>query len=141
MSEFEYGVLFVEFLNTANVVFANYMALVFAGLTASWFLARRMTLPVAICFLALFTLGALAIGTGVFFAFADFFALQGHLLEQGSPTGALTWLGPLRTGGTAGLGVIQAMMAGILVFGWAGTIAFFWIVRASKPAAPEGDPA
>lgn len=141
MSEFEYGVLFVEFLNTANVVFANYMALVFAGLTASWFLARRMTLAVAICFLALFTLGTLAIGTGVFFAFADFFALQSHLLDQGSPTGALTWLGPLRTGGTAGLGVIQAMMAGILVFGWAGTIAFFWIVRASRPTAPADDPA
>jgi len=141
MSEFEYGVLFVEFLNTANVVFANYMALVFAGLTASWFLARRMSVSVSICFLALFTLGALAIGTGVFFAFADFFALQGHLLEQGSPTGALSWLGPLRTGGKAGLGVIQCMMASILVASWAGTIAFFWIVRASKPATPEGDPA
>jgi hypothetical protein len=141
MSEFEYGVLFVEFLNTANVVFANYMALIFAGLTASWFLARRMTLAIAICFLALFTLGALSIGTGVFFAFADFFALQGHLLEQGSPTGALSWLGPLRTGGTAGLGVIQGMMASILVLSWAGTITFFWIVRASNPAPPGGDPA
>jgi hypothetical protein len=137
MSEFEYGVLFVEFLNAANVVFANYMTLIFAALTASWFLAQRMALAVAICFLMLFTLGALAIGSGAFFAFSDFFALQGHLVREGSPSGALDWLGPLRIGGDIDLGPLQGLMAFILIASWAGTIAFFWIVRRSKSDRPE----
>ena len=41
MTEAEQGLLFVEFLGAANGVFANYMTLVFAMLTASWFLAAR----------------------------------------------------------------------------------------------------
>lgn len=140
MSDFEYGVLFVEFLNTANVVFANYMALVFAGLTASWFLADRMTRAVAVCFLALFTLGAAAIGMGAYFAFADFFALQVHLVGRGDPSEALSWLGPLRLGGAAPLPVIQGLMATIIVTSWAGTLAFFWIVRRTRAQGPDSDP-
>lgn len=38
MSDYEKAILFAEFLNTANVVFGNYMALVFAMLAASFFL-------------------------------------------------------------------------------------------------------
>ncbi|WBQ09934.1 hypothetical protein L2D01_13745 [Hyphomonadaceae bacterium ML37] len=137
MSEFEYAILFVEFLNASNVVFANYMTLVFAGLTASWFLARRMTRAVAISFLLLFTLGAFAIGIGVFFSFSDFFALQTHLAASGASFPALDWLGPLRAGGAAPLLGVQLLILAILVFSWAGTLVFFWIVRRSKSNQPE----
>lgn len=137
MSEFEYAILFVEFLNASNVVFANYMTLVFAGLTASWFLARRMTRAVAVSFLLLFTLGAFAIGTGVFFSFSDFFALQAHLAASGESFPALDWLGPLRAGGAVSLVGVQLLILAILVFSWAGTLVFFWIVRGSKSNQPE----
>lgn len=132
MSEFEYAVLFVEFLNTSNFIFSNYMTLVFASLTASWFLAHRMTRAVAISFLFMFSLGALMIGSGAFFAFSDFFALQEHLVSSDASFEAIGWLGPLRWGEGAPLFVIQTLMVAILLISWAGTIAFFWIVRRSK---------
>ncbi len=140
MSDFEAGVMFVEFLNTSNFVFANYMTLIFAVLTASWFLARRMTRAVAICFLALFTLAAAAIGSGVFFAFSDFFALQAYLSETRTVTGDLRWLGPLRVGGVPPLAVMQAIIGAVVAFSWAGAIAFFFVVRRDR-AAPGGDEA
>ena len=43
MTDAEKAQLFVEFLSAANVVFASYMTLVFAMLTASWFLAAHMS--------------------------------------------------------------------------------------------------
>jgi hypothetical protein len=138
MSDFEAGVMFVEFLNTSNVVFANYMTLIFAVLTANWFLARRMTRAVAVCFLTLFTLAALAIGSGVFFAFSDFFALQVYLDETRATGGDLRWLGPVRVGGVPPLAVMQGTIAAIVVFSWAGAIAFFFVVRRDK-AAPGRD--
>lgn len=137
MSDFEAGVLFVEFLNTSNFVFANYMTLIFAVLTASWFLARRMTALVAICFLALFTLAAVAIGSGVFFAFSDFFALQVYLDETRAADGDLGWLGPMRVGGVPPLAVMQSIIGAILLLSWAGSVAFFFIVR--RDTAPRSD--
>lgn len=141
MSEFEYGILFVEFLNTSNVVFANYMTLVFAVLTASWFLAKRMTLSVAICFLALFTLAALAIGFGVLFAFSDFFALQLHLYDAHQASDALVWLGPIRADGPPPFRVMQIFVMAVIGFSYVGAVAFFFIVRhtGDAPTAQAGD--
>lgn len=130
MSEFEKGVLFVEFLNTSNVIFANYMTLIFAVLTASWFLARRMSLAVAILFLALFTLAALAIGSGVVFAFSDFFQLQAYVHDTSAPGGDLRWLGPVRVdGGPPTVAGMQMFISAIVVLAWLGALGFFLIVR------------
>ena len=61
MTEAEKAQLFVEFLGAANVVFANYMTLVFAMLTASWFLAARMSRVIVGLFLCLYTLSLIHI--------------------------------------------------------------------------------
>lgn len=137
MSDFEYGVLFVEFLNTSNIVFANYMTLIFAVLTASWFLAARMTRMVAVCFLALFTVAALAIGSGVYFAFSDFFALQSHMARTIPDHESLSWLGPLRVGGAPPFVAMQFFMAVIVLLSYAGAMAFFFIVRRSRLQTPD----
>lgn len=141
MSDFEKGVLFVEFLNTANVIFASYMTLLFAVLTASWLLAKRMSWPVAIWFLTLFTIAAIALGSGAYFAFSDFFALQSYIVETAAPAGDLRWLGPMRTQAAPNLFATQLVMLGILVSGWAGGCGFFLIVRygqrTANPAAPS----
>ena len=137
MTEFEKGVLFVEFLNTSNVIFASYMTLIFAMLTASWLLARRMSLLVAIWALCTFTLGAFGLGIGVFFAFSDFFALQAYIQSTSATSGPLSWLGPVRVQGDVSLGLMQALTAIILLAGWASTIGFFFVVRYGKRTRPD----
>ena len=139
MTDFEMGVLFVEFLGAANTVFANYMTLIFAMLTASWFLARKISLLVAVCFLAIYTLAALAIGSGVFFAFSDFFALHGFIFDSAAADGPLSWVGPVRAGGAAPLNVMTNSVLATLVLSWLGSVIFFFVVRYSSNATrPKG---
>ncbi|MGX6648634.1 hypothetical protein ACWCOP_11915 [Maricaulaceae bacterium MS644] len=144
MTDFEKGILFVEFLGAANFIFANYMTLLFATITASWFLAARMSRAVAAMFLILFTLGAMGVGSGVVFAFADFGHLGRHIAQTSAPGGDLAWLGPMRGPGeqAANLGVV----AGVLVVGgYLGALAFFFISRYGRGRAdaradvPVGD--
>ena len=137
MSEFEKGVLFVEFLNTSNVIFASYMTLIFAMLTASWLLARRMSLMVAISALLLFTLGSLGLGIGVFFWFSDFFALQAYIQSTSSPSGDLRWLGPVGLDNPVPLGFMQSLTAVLVIAGWLGAIGFFLVVRYGDRTRPD----
>ncbi|MCP2669587.1 hypothetical protein NHF40_01430 [Maricaulaceae bacterium EIL42A08] len=137
MTEFEKGVLFVEFLNTSNVIFASYMTLIFAMLTASWLLARRMSLMVAISALLLFTLGCLGLGIGVFFSFSDFFALQAYIQSTSPPGGDLRWLGPVGLDSPVPLGFMQALTAVLVLAGWLGAIGFFLVVRYGERTRPD----
>ena len=140
MTEAEQGQLFVEFLGAANVVFANYMTLVFAMLTASWFLAARMSRVIVGLFLFLYTFAAFAIGTGVAGAFSDFFALQRYLLEISPPDGPLQWLGPVREGVAPPEFATNRMIEAAVVLPWLGSIIFFFILRREKAVAPGAEP-
>ena len=139
MTDFEKAILFAEFLNTSNVIFASYMTLIFAMLTASWLLARRMSLMVAIWALILFTFGCFGVGIGVFFAFSDFFALQSYIVATSSADGDLSWLGPMRVDGDIPSGFMTFLTATMLVGGWLGAIGFFFVVRYGKRTRPDGD--
>lgn len=130
MTDFEYSVLFVSFLEAANVVFANYMALVFAMLTASFFLARRMTWPMIIVLLFIYTLTSLNMGMGVYAAFADFSGIGMKVREAGQLPGSdLGWLGPVIAADARFLEHLEIAMAVMLVAGYLASIAFFFIVR------------
>jgi hypothetical protein len=138
MSDFEKGVLFVEFLNTSNVVFASHMTLIFAMLTASWLLARRMSLVVALSALSLFTMGCFGLGIGVVFSFADFFALQAYIQTSSAPDGDLAWLGPVALGRAVPIGVMQTLTTVMVIAGWAGAVGFFFVVRYGQRTRPDG---
>lgn len=135
MTEAEKAQLFVEFLGAANLVFANYMTLVFAMLTASWFLAARMSRGIAVLFLFLYTFAAFAIGTGVVGGFGDFFALQRYIYETSSPDGPLQWLGPVRTGGAPPEFMGNRLVEAAVILPWLGSIVFFFIMRREKADA------
>jgi len=137
MTDFELALLFSEYLNAANFVFSNFMAVVFAMLTASYFLAHRMGRWVAVLFLGLYTIGALMTGSGVLFAFTDFFNLGVHIHEQaaGDP-GALAWLGPTGPGGDA-MASMPAFVAGMLATAYIGSIGFFFVVRHNRIDAQD----
>ena len=139
MTDAEKAQLFVEFLSAANVVFASYMTLVFAMLTASWFLAAHMSRMILVLFLFIYTFAAMAIGSGVLGSFQDFFALQRYLLETSPPDGALQWLGPVRTGFAPSEFVIDRVMETAVLLPWLGSIIFFFAVRRqrSTPSIPE----
>ena len=132
MTDYEKASLFVDFLNTSNMVFSNYMAVVFAMLAASWFLAHRMSRLVAILFLALYSLGALMSGFGVFAAFTDF-ANLGVFIHQTAQAegGDLRWLAPAGPGG-AGMSALPVFVAIMVLSAYAGSIVFFFIVRRNK---------
>ena len=132
MTDFELALLFSEYLNTANFVFSNYMAVLFAMLTASYFLAHRMGRWVAALFLILFTIGAIMSGSGVLFAFTDFFNLGVHIHEQtGTEPGALGWLGPAGPGGEA-MASMPMMVGIMLLVSYVGSIGFFFVVRHNR---------
>ncbi|WP_417495423.1 hypothetical protein [Maricaulis sp.] len=139
MTDFEQALLFSEYLNTANLVFSNYMAVTFAMLTASYFLAHRMGGWVAALFLILYTVGAMLSGSGVLFAFTDFFNLGVHIHEQASQNpGALGWLGPAGPGGAA-MASMPMMVGIMLLVSYVGSIGFFFVVRHNRILA-EGKP-
>jgi hypothetical protein len=137
MTEYEKAALFVDFLNTSNMVFSNYMAVVFAMLAASWFLANRMSRLVAILFLGLYSIGALMSGFGVFAAFTDFSNL-GVFIHQSAPPGGgeLSWLAPAGPGG-AGMGAVPVFVAFMILSAYVGSIVFFFLVRRKKLDAPD----
>lgn len=136
MTDFELALLFSEYLNTANFIFSNYMALVFAMLTASFFLAHRMELWVAIIFLMLYTIGVVMTGSGVLFAFSDFAALGVHIHETAAGSEDLAWLGPAGPGG-AGMGAMPVMISVLLAFAYLGSLGFFFIVRRRRMERPD----
>jgi hypothetical protein len=140
MSDFELALLFSEYLNTANFIFSNFMALVFAMLTASFFLAHRMERWVAILFLALYSIGAIMTGSGVLFAFSDFAALGVHIHETARQSADLAWLGPAGAGG-AGMGAMPVMISILLAVAYLGSLGFFFVVRARRIERPENDEA
>jgi len=142
MTEYEKASLFVDFLNTSNMVFSNYMAVVFAMLAASWFLAHRMNRAIAILFLCLYTIGALMSGFGVFAAFSDFANLGVFINQTALPDGGdLRWLGPAGPAG-AGMGALPVFVAFMVLSAYVGSIVFFFLVRRNKLVlveAPCGD--
>ena len=132
MSEYEKASLFVEFLNTANFVFSNFMALVFAMLAASFFIAHRMSRRVAALFLALYTVGALMMGFGVFAAFSDFASLGVFIHETAPPDGGdLRWMGPTGLTGKQ-MGALPVFVGTLVLLAYAGSIVFFFLVRRRK---------
>lgn len=132
MTDYEKASLFVDFLNTSNMVFSNYMAVVFAMLAASWFLAHRMSRMVAILFLVLYSLGALMSGSGVIAAFTDFANLGVFIHETAqNDAGELQWLAPARPGG-AGMGTLPVFVSIMVLSTYAGSIVFFFLVRKKK---------
>ena len=138
MSDFELALLFSEYLNTANFIFSNFMALVFAMLTASFFLAHRMERWVAALFLLLYTIGAVMTGSGVLFAFSDFAALGVHIHQTAGQSADLAWLGPAGPGG-AGMGNMPVMISVLLAVSYIGSLGFFFVVRAKRIDRPEPD--
>jgi hypothetical protein len=132
VTEAEQGLLFVEFLGTANTIFSIYMTLVFAMLTASWFLAERMSRAIVLLFLSLYTLAAFGIGTGVVGGFSDFFALQRYMAANNAIDGPLQWLGPIQAGGAPPQLLTDLLVVLVVVLPWIGSIAFFLIVRRER---------
>lgn len=132
MTDYEKASLFVDYLNTSNMVFSNYMAVVFAMLAASWFLAHRMSRVVAILYLVLYSIGALMSGFGVFAAFTDF-ANLGVFIHQTAQTdgGELRWLVPAGPSG-AGMGALPVFVAIMVLATYAGSVVFFFLVRRKK---------
>ena len=99
MTEYEYADLFASFLNAQNTVFANYMTIVFAMLTASWFLAKRLTWRMAALLLFIYSIWSFNMTMGVWSAFGDFarLGLAIHDLGQ-NPETSLGWIGPVAAG-------------------------------------------
>ena len=139
MSEFEKALLFSEFLNTANFVFSNYMAMIFAMLTASYFLAHKMGRWVAVLFLALYSIGALMAGSGVVFAFTDFANLGQHIHQTSGQSSDLGWLGPATDRGED-MGRLPGFVLFMTLATYIGSMAFFFVVRFNRLHATQKSP-
>ncbi|MEM1403853.1 MAG: hypothetical protein AAGG55_11025 [Pseudomonadota bacterium] len=142
MTEAEQGLLFVEFLGAANTIFSVYMTLVFAMLTASWFLAERMSRAIVLLFLSLYTLAAFGLGTGVVGSFGDFFALQRYIAANNAIDGPLQWLGPVRAGVAPPKFSTDLFVGLVVALPWIGSIVFFSILRRERTrenAVRDGD--
>ena len=137
MSDFEKALLFSEFLNTANFVFSNYMALIFAMLTASYFLAHKMKRWVGAIFLMLFSIGALMAGSGVLFAFTDFANLGAYIHHSTNGAASeLSWLAP--AGESGAMMSRMPYFVALMTFGaYVGSICFFFVVRYGRMADRE----
>lgn len=138
MTDFEKSMLFVEFLGTANTVFANYMTLIFAMVTASYFVAPRMHWAVAGMFLFVYTIAALMAGLGVIFAFSDFFGL-GDWIARTSPGAAseLEWLGPVASSNSGvEMSAGTPLLVALVGVSYLGSIVIFFLVRRMRSIAP-----
>lgn len=136
MSEYEKASLFVDFLNTSNFVFSNFMTLVFAMVAASFLIAHRMNRITAALFLALYTMGAFWTGFGVFAAFTDFSSLGVFIHETAPPDGGdLRWLGPVGPFGKD-MGAMPLAIGVLTALAYIGSLVFFILVRKRKL---EGD--
>ena len=134
MTEYEYGSLFVAFLEASNVVFANYMAIIFAMLTASYFLAARLTRAMTAIFLVLYSLWTLNMIMGVYGTFSDFARLGLAIHELGlEPAAALGWIGPIAQGDGIGyMRILPDIMLWMTLFAYLASILFFFVVRVQR---------
>ena len=135
MTEYEYASLFVAFLEAANVVFANYMALTFAMLTASYFLAQRLTRSMSLILLLVYSLWAINLVSGVFGAFSDFskLGLTIHELYGELPETSLGWLGPVAAKGSIGyMEIMPNLMLFMCALVYVVSIIFFFVARAES---------
>ncbi len=139
MTDAEKAQLFVEFLGAANLVWANYMTLIFAMLTASWFLAARMSRAITVLFLFVYTFAAISIASGVIGSFNDFFALQAYLLETSAPDGPLRWLGPVREQFAFSESAMAWVITLAVLLPWLGSLIFFFTLRWQKSEDPKPD--
>jgi len=137
LTDFEKAILFAEYLNTANFVFSNFLAVLFAMVAASYFLAHRMTRPVASLFLIMYSIGAIMAGAGMVFAFADFSNLGAYIHET-TPDGGgdLRWLGPTGPAG-AGMKNLPGMVSAMAIAAYTASIAFFFIARRQRLAQED----
>lgn len=134
MTEYEYASLFVAFLEASNVVFANYMTIIFAMLTASYFLAARLTRTMTAIFLVLYSMWTLNMISGVYGAFSDFCRLGLAINELGlEPSASLGWIGPLAQGDDIGyMRVLPDIMLWLTLIAYLASIVFFFVVRVQR---------
>lgn len=139
MTEYEYGSLFVAFLEASNVVVANYITITFAMLTASYFLAAKLTRAMCTIFLVLYTIWSLSMISGVYGSFSDFCRLGLAINELGlKPTASLGWIGPIAAGEQVGyMRVLPQVMLATTVFSYLASIAFFFVVRIQRHALAD----
>ncbi|MEZ5922655.1 MAG: hypothetical protein R3C60_15080 [Parvularculaceae bacterium] len=135
MTDYEYADLFASFLTAQNALFANYMTMVFAMLTASWFLAKKLTPLMAAVLLFIYSIWSLTIAVSLCSALGDFVRLGGVINEAAKrPESGLQWIGPASDGAAGYMQLIPAQTAILCIFVYVVSIAFFFIVRRRKEA-------
>ncbi len=134
MTEFEHALLFSAFLEAQNVLFANYMTMVFAMLTASYFLAKKLSRSMMALFLLIYTLWSLNMIQAIWAAFGDFARLGVKISAFGdNPDTDLGWIGPVYDSGAVSyMSVLPNMMAGMGLVVFAASVGFFFVVRFQK---------
>jgi hypothetical protein len=133
MTEYEYADLFASFLSAQNSVFANYMTVVFAMLTASWFLAKRLTWRMAAVLLFIYTIWSLNMIVAVWAAFGDFARLGLQIYELGqNPDTSLGWIGPVAAGSADYMKALPTQMAVMCSIVYIASMVFFFIARRRK---------
>lgn len=134
MSEYEYAALFTSFLEAQNLMFANYMAFVFAMLTVSYFLAKRLNRTMTALLLFIYTLWSFNLTQSLWAVFGDFSHLGVELSKFADRADTdLGWLGPVREAENISyMENLPTIMIIMMLIVYIATIAFFFVARYQK---------
>lgn len=134
MTEYEYADLFASFLSAQNVLFANYMAIVFGMLTVSWFVAKRLSGIMMVMLLFIYSVWSINIIISLNAVFSDFSRLALKINKMGQKTDtALDWLGPVASGDNVGyLNTLPTQVMTLCILVYLASIIFFFAARRKK---------
>jgi hypothetical protein len=124
MTDFELMSLFNEYEALTQVSFMNFVTIIFAFLIASFFVAGKLNKPMTIVVIGVFTFASLQQGLSVFLQISD----QAGLVPEIVNRDTLQWHGVNRVGETS-IPIAAAIYFGTIVFGYLGTLIFFFHQR------------
>jgi hypothetical protein len=132
MTDYEIADLFFSVVSAANQSFMNYVTLVFAMLAASYLVAHKLDRITTVFAVGLFTAISAGYTFELFSVYSDLSRLAGVIAERGlQAETALGWHGAALANGTGSLHFAGPLMAGIALFGYLGTLIFFFRARST----------
>ena len=135
MTDYELLSIFIEFINTTWMIFATYVSIVFAFLIAGYLVARKLTPGIISLVVTLYTLVAVwsifALNRNVVSISATAAELNRAVQEGDSSLG---WLPAIESAELMTV-LVPALVTGLGIVAYLGSIFFFFYQRNSDPPA------
>jgi len=135
MSEYEHAYMFTEILQTANASMANYMAIVFGMLVASYFAAHRIDRIMVCLGLGVYSVFCMGFINEISHIYHDFGRIGAKIQGLGQVDGtSLGWMGPALMDTPLPMMLVPKIITVMVVAIYIASLLFFFRARKANVA-------